>query len=199
VHDEGLCNEVEKTIYFDRSLELSCEASDTIPYDGHVDSTYDVVFRSTNVDDSPSYLNSDAYDELGVLTPKYDEYLVLADFPLDVELMFRELCMRDDEYEIRNLSHELHMELSLAHYSSFYPYMEIRAHEDVSGNYGFMDEILLMVEHEEHSNFHGLGGMDYKHFTIHIVCIVEIMSHLFLGSQLMTQVINVDAPTYCGY
>jgi hypothetical protein len=80
VHDEGLCNEVEKTIAFDRSLELSCEASDTSPYDGHVDSTYDAVLRSTNVDDSTSYLNSDAYEELGVLAPKYDEYLVLDDF-----------------------------------------------------------------------------------------------------------------------
>jgi hypothetical protein len=48
------------------------------------------------------------------------------------------------------------MELSLAHSSSFYPSMEIRAHEDVSGTYGFMEELILMVEHEEHSNFHGL-------------------------------------------
>jgi hypothetical protein len=55
----------------------------------------------------------DAHDE-GVLAPKYDEDLVLDDFPLDVDLTSMESCMRDDEDEVGNLTHEIHMELSLA-------------------------------------------------------------------------------------
>jgi hypothetical protein len=60
----------------------------------------------------------DAHDE-GVLALKHNEDLVLDDFPLDVDLTSRELCMRDDEEEVGKLTHELHMELSLAHSSSF--------------------------------------------------------------------------------
>jgi hypothetical protein len=78
-----LCNEVEKTTAFDTSLELSYEASVTSAYDGQVDSTYDAVFQSANVEDSTSYLSSDAYEDPSVLAPKYDEDLVLDDFPLD--------------------------------------------------------------------------------------------------------------------
>jgi hypothetical protein len=92
VHDEGVCNEVEKTTTFDISLELSYESSDTKTYDGHVDNTYNAVFQSTNVEDSTSYLSSDAYEDPSVLAPKYNEYLVLDDLPLDADLTSRELC-----------------------------------------------------------------------------------------------------------
>jgi hypothetical protein len=82
----------------------------------------------------------DAHDE-GVLAPKYDEHLVLDGFLLDVDLTSRESCMRDDEEEVGKLTHELHMELSLAPSSSFQSSMAVRTHEDVNGTYGLMEEL----------------------------------------------------------
>jgi hypothetical protein len=58
-------------------------------------------------------------------------------------------CTHDDH-------DELHMELSLAHSSSFQSSMEVMTHEDVSDTYGLMEELLVMVEHEEHSFYMGL-------------------------------------------
>jgi hypothetical protein len=76
--------------------------------------------------------------------------------------------MRDDEEEVGKLTHELHMELSLAHSSSFQSSMAVRTHEDVSGTYGLMEELLVMVEREEHSNLHGLDeryGLETSDYT----------------------------------
>ena len=93
--------------------------------------------------------------------------------------------------------------------------MAFRTHEDVSDTYGLMEELLVMVECEGHSNLHGLDerygleSFDYTH-SLHPI------DHepLILGSPLMAQVIIVDggvehipwgpairevyAPTYCG-
>jgi hypothetical protein len=93
---------------------------------------------------------------------------VLDDFPLDVDVTSRELCMRDDEEEVRNLTHELHMELSMAHSSTFHSSMAVRTYEDVSGTYGFIEELLVMVDHEEHSYLHGLEnryGLETSYYT----------------------------------
>jgi hypothetical protein len=79
----------------------------------------------------------------------------------------------------------------------------------------FDEDILVMVEHEEHSNLHGLDEIyvletyDYTH-SLHI----GDHETLLLGIPLMAQVITVDggvehipcgptirevcAPTYCG-
>ena len=71
--------------------------------------------------------------------------------------------------------------------------MVVKTHEDVSGTYGLMEELLVMVECEEHSYLHGLDEMyvldtfDYTH-SIYL----GYHEPLILGSQLMTQVINVD-------
>jgi hypothetical protein len=123
--------------------------------------------------------------------------------------------MRDDEEEVGKLTHELHMELSLAHSSSFQSSMAVRTHEDVSGTYGLMEELLVMVEHEEHSYLHGLDeryGLETSDYTHSL----HLGDHepLLLGSPLTAQVITVDggvehipcgptirevyAPTYCG-
>jgi hypothetical protein len=123
----------------------------------------------------------------------HDEDLVLDDFPLDFDLTSRESCMRDDEDKVRKLTHELHMELSLAPSSSFHSSMGIKTTEDVSGTYGLMEELVVMVKHMEHSHFHrldeiyGLGTSDYMH-------ILHLGDHepLILGSSLKTHVINVD-------
>jgi hypothetical protein len=60
----------------------------------------------------------DAHDE-GVLAPKYDEDLMLDDFPLDVDLISRESYLRDDEEEVGELTDEPLMELISTHSSSF--------------------------------------------------------------------------------
>jgi hypothetical protein len=58
-----------------------------------------------------------------VVTLKLDYYyyedLVLDDLPLDVDLTSRKSCMRDDEEEVGELTHEPLMELILSHSSSF--------------------------------------------------------------------------------
>jgi hypothetical protein len=98
IHVEDVCNEVDKTT-FNTPLELSYEVDNTIAYDGHVDSTYDEDFQSANDDDSTSYLSNDDYDDSGVLGPNHDKDLVLGKFPLDVDLISQELCMKDDKEE----------------------------------------------------------------------------------------------------
>jgi hypothetical protein len=156
----------------------------------------------------------DAHDE-GVLAPKYDEYLVLGDYPLDVDLASRESWMRDDGEEVGELTHEPLMELSSAHSSSFQSATVVRTHEDVSGTYGLMEEFCVMVERKEHTYLHGLDEMyglethDYTH-SLHL----GDFKPLRLESPLMAPVITVDegvehipcgptirevyVPTYCG-
>jgi len=167
------------------------------------------------VEDSTSYLICDAYEDPGVLAPKYDEDLVLGDFPLDVDLTSRELCMREDEEEVGKLTHELHIELSLTHSSSFQSSMADKTYEDVSGTYGLIEEPLVMVKHEEHSDLHGLDeryGLEISDYTHSL----HLGDHepLILGSPLTAQFITVDggvehipcgptirdvyAHTYCG-
>jgi hypothetical protein len=101
--------------------------------------------------------------------------------------------MRDDEEEVGKLTHELLMELSLAHSSSFQSSMVVRTHEDVSSTYGLMEELLVMIEHEGHSNLqglderYGLETFDYTH-SLHL----GDHEPLLLGSPLMAQVITGD-------
>jgi hypothetical protein len=99
IHVEDVCNEVDKTTTFNTPLELSYEVDNTSAYDGHVDNTYDEVFQSDNDDDSTSYPRYDDYDDSGVLAPNHDKDLVLDKFPLDVDLISWELCMKDDKEE----------------------------------------------------------------------------------------------------
>jgi hypothetical protein len=152
----------------------------------------------------------DAHDE-GVLAPKYDEDL--DDFPLDVDLTSRESCMRDDEEEVGELTHEPLMELSLTHSSSFQSSMAVRTHEDGSSTYGLMEEFLVVIEHEGHSD---LQGLDKRHGLENYTHSLHLGDHepLLLGSPLTAQVITgnrgvdhipcgptireVYAPTYCG-
>ena len=54
-------------------LKMRLATHNTSAHDGQFDGTYGEVSQSTNVEDSTSYLSSDAYDDEGVLTPKYDE------------------------------------------------------------------------------------------------------------------------------
>jgi len=42
------------------------------------------------------------------------------------------------------------MELSLIHSSSFHSSMAVKTHEDVSGTYSLMEELLMMVKCEDH-------------------------------------------------
>jgi hypothetical protein len=72
-HVENVHNEDDDTSTYSTSLELSCDAHNTSAHDGQVDGTYGGVSQSTNVEDSISYLSIDAYDNEGVLKPKYDE------------------------------------------------------------------------------------------------------------------------------
>jgi hypothetical protein len=93
--------------------------------------------------------------------------------------------------------------------------MVVMIHVDVSGSYDLMEELIVMVKHEEHSYLHKLDERyvletsDYTH-------ILHLGDHepLLLGSPLTTQVITVDggfehipcglairevyAPTFCG-
>jgi hypothetical protein len=117
----------------------------------------------------------DVHDE-GVLALKHNEDLVLDDLPLDVDLTSRELCMRDDEEEVGKLTHELHMDSSLEHSSSFKSSMAVRTREDVSGTYVLTKDLLMRVECEEHSNLYGV--------VEHIPCGLDIK--------------EVCAPTYSG-
>jgi hypothetical protein len=93
--------------------------------------------------------------------------------------------------------------------------MEVMTHEDVSGTYDLMEELLVMVEGEEHSDLHGLDER-YCLETSNYTHSLHLGDHepLFLGSSLMAQVITVDggdehipcglvtrevyARTYCG-
>jgi hypothetical protein len=81
------------------------------------------VSQSTNVEDSTSYLSSDAYDDEGVLAPKYDEDSmpypiydtyddacmivpkydegwVFEKLPWDMDPSSQEPCMEDDKGEV---------------------------------------------------------------------------------------------------
>jgi hypothetical protein len=92
------------------------------------------VFQSTDVEDSTSYLNSDAHDDEGVRAPKYDEDSmpypiydtyddacmivpkydkdqVFEKLPWDMDPSSQELCMEDDEGEVDfggDSAHESH-------------------------------------------------------------------------------------------
>jgi hypothetical protein len=88
---EDMCNEVDKTTTSNTPLELSYETDNTSACDGHVESTYVEVFQSVSYDD---------YDDFGVLAPNHDKDLVWDEFPLDADLIFRELCMKDDKEEV---------------------------------------------------------------------------------------------------
>ena len=137
------------------------------------------------------------------------------DFTLDFDLTSRDSSVRDYEEEVGKLTHELHMEFSLAPPLSFLSSMVVRTHEDVSGTYGLMEELLVMVEREEHSDLHGLDeryGLETSDYTHSL----HLGDHepLLLGSPLTTQIITVDggvehipcgpairevyAPTFCG-
>jgi len=48
---------------------------------------------------STSYLSNDDYDDSGVLAPNHDKDLVLDKFPLDADLISRELYTKDDKEE----------------------------------------------------------------------------------------------------
>jgi hypothetical protein len=54
-------------------LVLSYETHNTSAPDGQVDGAHGEVSQSTDVEDSTSYLSSDAHDDEGVRAPKYDE------------------------------------------------------------------------------------------------------------------------------
>ena len=54
-------------------LALSYEAHNTSAHDGQVDGSYGEMSQLGNVEDSTSYLSSDAHDDECVLAPKYDE------------------------------------------------------------------------------------------------------------------------------
>jgi hypothetical protein len=116
----------------------------------------------------------DVHDE-GVLALRNNETLVLDDLRLDVDLISKELHMRDDAKEVGKLTHEIHMELSLENSSSLQPSMVVRTPEDVNGTYGLMEEFLVRVEHEKHLDLY--GGVE------HIPCKLAIR--------------EVCAPTYC--
>ena len=110
---------------------------------------------------------------------------------------------------------EVCRKLSLAHSSSFQSSMVVRTHEDVSGTYGLIEELFVIVKREEHSNLHGndkrygLEISDYTH-SLHL----GDHEPLLLGIPLLAQVITVDrgvehiscgpvikevyAPAYCG-
>jgi len=71
--------------------------------------------------------------------------------------------------------------------------MAVRTHEDVNGNYGLMEKLLVMVEREENSHLHGIDerfGLE----TYDITHSMHIGYHepLLLGSPLTTQIIIVD-------
>jgi len=70
---EDVCNEDDNTITSSTPLTLSCEAHNTSAHDGQVDGSYGEMSQSGNVEDSTSYLSSNAHDNEGVLEPKYDE------------------------------------------------------------------------------------------------------------------------------
>jgi hypothetical protein len=54
-------------------LALSYEAHNTSAHDGQVDGAHGEVSQSIDVEDSTSYLSSDAHDDEGVRAPKYDK------------------------------------------------------------------------------------------------------------------------------
>ena len=68
--------------------------------DGQKYNTCDVAFQSANAKDSTSHLNCGSCEDLGVLGPRYDEDGMLGEFPLDVELTSRGLCIQDIEGEV---------------------------------------------------------------------------------------------------
>jgi hypothetical protein len=93
--------------------------------------------------------------------------------------------------------------------------MAATTHEDVSGTRDSREDLIVMVEHEEHSYLHGLDeryGLETSDYTHSL----HLGDHepLLLGSPLIDQVIIVDgrfehipcgpaikevyAPTYCG-
>jgi hypothetical protein len=119
-HVEDVCNEDDDTITSSTPLALSYEAHNTSAHDGQVDGAYGEMSQSTNVEDSTSYLSSDAYDDEGVLAPKYDEDSmpypiydiyddacmivpeydkgwVLKKLPWDIDLSSQEPCVEDDK------------------------------------------------------------------------------------------------------
>ena len=100
IHVEDVCNEVDKTTTSNTPLEIAYEADNTSAYDSHVDNTYDEVFQSTNDYDSTYYLSNYEYYDSGVLTPNHDKDLVLNKFPLHVDLLSQELCMKNEKEEV---------------------------------------------------------------------------------------------------
>jgi hypothetical protein len=130
---------------------------------------------------------------------------------LDTDLTSRS----HDEEKIGKITHELHMELRLAHSPYFQSSMAVRTHEDVSGTYGLMEELLVMVERKDHSDLHGLDEMyDLETFDYTHGLYLGDHDPFLLGSPLTAQVITIDgrvehipcgtairevcAPTYCG-
>jgi hypothetical protein len=69
IYDRDVCNEDDRKTTFYTPLELTYEGNDISIYDGQDNIPCDKVSRST----STSYHCYDAYDYLGVSTPKYDE------------------------------------------------------------------------------------------------------------------------------
>ena len=99
--------------------------------------------------------------------------------------------------ELRIQVDELGKELCLTHSSSSMietqSSMVAMTHEDVSGTYGLMEELLVMVERKEDLDLHGLDerynleNFDYTHSMHH-----GDYEPLLFGIPLTTQVITID-------
>ena len=88
IYDRDVCNKDDRAAVFDKPLELAYEGNDISICDGQDNSPCDIVSRST----STSYHCYDAYDYLGVSTPKYDEdvreeELAADEIPCEVDLI----------------------------------------------------------------------------------------------------------------
>jgi hypothetical protein len=91
IYDRDVCNEDDRETIFYTPLELAYEGNDIRICDGQDNSPCDTVSQST----STSYHCYDAYDYLGVSTPKYDEDLALEELPLEVDLPSQELFTKE--------------------------------------------------------------------------------------------------------
>ena len=66
-------------------------------------------------------------------------------------------------------------------------------HEDVIGTYGLMEELVMMVKHDDHSYLHGIDkryGLETYDYTHSLL--LGYHEPLILGSPLMAQIIILD-------
>jgi hypothetical protein len=95
IYDRDVCNEDDRETVFYTPLELAYEGNDISICDGQDNSPCDIISRSA----STSYHCYDAYDYLGVSTPKYDEdvreELAVDEIPCEVDLISQEVFLSD--------------------------------------------------------------------------------------------------------